>query len=119
MIADDHAGFRRLVKTLLKDMKADVVECENGSEAVAQYPVFQPDVVLMDIAMKVLDGLKATAQLTARFPGARIFIVTQYDDPDLRTAAQEAGACGYVLKHDLDRLPTLLCATPPRHDLNS
>lgn len=112
MIADDHAAFRQVVKALLSATPAEFVECENGLEAVAQYPRFRPDLVLMDIAMQNLDGLAATAQIKARFPAARIFMLTQYDDPDLRAAARRAGACGYLLKDDLSQLPALLQSRP-------
>lgn len=103
MIVDDHTAFRAMVGTLLRAADAVLLECESGRQAVDQYPTFQPDVVLMDVAMKDMDGLTATAELTARFPTARVVILTQYDDPDLRAAAERAGACDYVLKDGLPR----------------
>ena len=117
MIVDDHAAFRQVVKAQLQTVGAEWVECKDGQAAVVQYSEFRPDFVLMDIAMKGLDGLNATAQITARFPDARIFMLTEYDDPDLREAAQHAGACGYVLKENLSILPALLQSTP--HILNT
>jgi DNA-binding NarL/FixJ family response regulator len=65
-------------------------------------------VVLMDIAMPGLDGISATAGLTSADPGARVVMVTNYDDVELREAAAAAGACGYVLKEDLRPLLSLL-----------
>ncbi len=112
MIVDDHAGFRAMVKTALAALPAEYAECADGQEAVAQYGRFRPDIVLMDIAMKGVDGLKATAQIKASFPDARIFMLTQYDDPDLREAAQRAGACEYVLKENLPQLQELLEPRP-------
>ena len=113
MIVDDHAAFRRMVRTLLQTAGADPVECADGREALARYPEFRPDLVLMDIAMQGLDGLSATAQIKARCPTARIFILTQYDDPDLRAAALQAGAEGYLLKEDLSQLPALVLSLAP------
>ncbi len=108
MIVDDHAGFRQVAKALLQATGAECVEYGDGRKAIAGYAESRPDVVLMDIAMEGLDGLRATAQIKAAFPAARILMLTQYDDPDLRKAAERAGACGYVLKDDLAQLPPLL-----------
>jgi DNA-binding NarL/FixJ family response regulator len=58
----------------------------------------------MDIAMKDLDGISATRQIKAAYPDAKIIIVTGYDEAELRQAAREAGACGYVLKENLIEL---------------
>ena len=119
MVVDDHAAFRRVVVMQLQTVGAEIVECGDGQEAVAQYPQFLPDIVLMDIAMKGLDGLGATAQIKARFPGARIFMLTEYDDADLREAALRAGACGYLLKENLSQLQALLRPPPPAPEVKS
>ena len=108
MLVDDHPAFRQVVKMHLQTAGAEFLECENGQEGVARYSNFQPEVVLMDVAMAGLDGLSATAQIKARFPDARIIMLTQYDDPDLREAARKAGASDYVLKEDLSQLQALL-----------
>ena len=60
-----------------------------------------------------MDGLVATARIKAQFPQARILMVTQCDSDGLRQAAQQAGACAYVLKEDLPDVPKLDCR-PPR-----
>ena len=111
MLVDDHPGFRQVVKMHLQTAGAEFLECDNGLEGVARYAQLQPELVLMDIAMAGLDGLRATAQIKARFPEARIIVLTQYDDPDLREAARQAGACEYVLKEDLSQLQALLQST--------
>ena len=110
MIVDDHPAFRELLRTFLRTTEATFLECEDGRDAVADYPGFQPDVVLMDIAMKDMAGLSATARITTRFPPAHVVILTQYDDPDLRAAATRAGACDYLPKDQLSRLPEVLRA---------
>jgi len=101
LIADDSAPFRRLVKTLFPAETTEFVECADGTEAVRVYPEQRPDWVLMDIEMKGLDGISATSWIKARHPEARILIITQYDDPDLRADAQKAGAKAYFLKDNL------------------
>ncbi len=108
MLVDDHAAFRQVVRAMLQGPGAEFVECEDGLDAVREYVRARPDVVLMDIAMKGLDGLNATIQIRTAFPQARVFMLSQYDDPDLRSAAREAGAAGYLLKDDLSQLGALV-----------
>jgi DNA-binding NarL/FixJ family response regulator len=112
MLVDDHPGFRKVVMALLQLPGAEFLECEDGLKALREYPRFRPDVVLMDIEMKGLDGLNATIQITTAFPGARVFMLTQYDDPDLRLAAEKAGAAGYFLKDDLQQMQNLVRSLP-------
>jgi DNA-binding NarL/FixJ family response regulator len=113
MVVDDHPGFRQVMISLLQTTGAEILECEDGVRAIREYSNFQPDVVLMDIAMKGMDGLTATRQITTRFPSARVFILTQFDDPDLRQAAKQAGATGYLRKDDLSPLQRLFeCPRP-------
>ncbi len=60
--------------------------------------------------MKQMNGLKATKQIIGKFPEAKILLVTQYNDGELREAATEAGACGFVLKENLAELRQFLHA---------
>ena len=101
LIVEDNAKMRRMMKSLVADLASAVHECSDGAQALAAYAAQRPDWVLMDIAMKELDGIGATRAIKAAFPEARIIIVSSYDGADLRQAAQEAGACGYVLKENL------------------
>jgi len=108
LITDDHAEMRQLIKTVIADLAAGMIECENGSEALDIYRESQPDWVIMDIKMPVTDGISATRQIKAAFPTARIIIVTDYDDRRLRRAALSAGACEYIIKDELIRLREIL-----------
>jgi CheY-like chemotaxis protein len=108
LIADDNARMRQMVKQVLAGLVSDVCEASDGSEAVAVCAAERPDWVLMDLRMKPLDGLRATAEIKARFPQTRIAIVSQYDDSELRAEAARAGACAYVLKENLQDLPGIL-----------
>lgn len=113
MVVDDHAPFRSVIRAILRTADREFVECQDGQEAVDQYPQARPDLVLMDLAMARLDGLRATARIKARFPGARIVILTEHDDPSFRIAAQQAGAFGFIPKGnllDLESLVTTQCA---------
>jgi CheY-like chemotaxis protein len=108
MIVDDNPGMRRLIRNITWDLAASVVECADGSEALDAYGAHKPDWVLMDIEMATLDGISATKEITLAFPDARILIVTEYDDPNWREEALRAGACGYVLKENLQELRQIL-----------
>ena len=95
----------RLLRRELLDSAIAIWECADGADALAAYADRQPDIVLMDVGMPRMDGPAATRQIREFHRGARVVIVTDYDDEDLRKAALEAGAHGYVLKQNLS--PTL------------
>lgn len=101
LIVDDNPAVRRMIARVVSDLADEIHECEDGAEVLAAYRQSHPDFVLMDIAMKGVDGITATRQIIAAFPGARVIMVTGHGDEPLRAAAREAGACGYVLKENL------------------
>jgi len=108
LIAEDNAGVRRLLRQSLITLSTNICECLDGAEAVALYAAQRPDLVLMDIRMPNMDGLEATKRIRKLHSEARIVIVTDYDDEELRDAAKRAGASGYALKHNLTNLLPLL-----------
>ena len=108
MIVDDNPTVRRMLKSIVGNLADEAYECADGSEAIAAYGVHQPSFVLMDIAMGQLDGIAATRQIMKADPLAKVIIVTNYDEVDLREAAQQAGASGYVLKENLFEVRRLL-----------
>jgi CheY-like chemotaxis protein len=108
LIVEDNPEMRRLLRRILGDLADEITECSDGLEVVALYTHLQPDWVLMDIEMKQMDGIRATRQLKTVFPGARVLIVTSYEDHILRETAHQAGASGYVLKENLLTLRHLL-----------
>ena len=108
MIVEDNEQMRRLIRNFVERLSDQICECSDGAEAVAAYAVHRPDWVLMDVEMKEMDGITATRKIREIFADANIVIVTQYDDASTRAAAQEAGACGYVLKENLFALRELI-----------
>ena len=114
LIVEDNASVRRLIRSIAASVADEIHECGDGATALAAYLEYRPDVVLMDIEMKELDGIAATSQIKAACPAANIIIVTNYDDAELREAARDAGACGYVLKHSLLEINAFL-QTLARH----
>lgn len=108
LLVDDNAGVRGLLKRIVAETEATVVECCDGAFALAAYTDNHPDIVLMDIHMPLQDGLTATRQIRLHDPSAKVVIVTDYDDDQLRGAAFEAGACAYVVKQNLTHLAELI-----------
>jgi CheY-like chemotaxis protein len=108
LIVEDNAQMRQMIKLFLRGLAVEIDERSDGAEALAAYREFAPDWVVMDIGMDKMDGLEATRQIVAAFPLARIVMLTQYDDPELRRAARKAGAQAYLTKSDLLPLRQLL-----------
>jgi CheY-like chemotaxis protein len=108
LIVDDNAETRRMTRFFLRDLPFEFEECADGSDALACYEKTRPDWVLMDWEMKQMNGLTATRRIIKAHPEARILMFTQHDDDELRKAAVEAGARGFVLKDDLLALRSFL-----------
>ena len=108
LIVDDNAEVRRMIRRCVADLAGEINEIDDGENAFDAYAAFLPDWVLMDIEMKLVNGIAATAQIKAAYPQANIVIVTNYNDDRLRERAAEAGACGYVLKENLLALRGML-----------
>ncbi len=98
---EDNENMRRILRSIVAELAAETHECADGSGALVAYAEHLPDWVLMDVKMKDMDGITATRRIKDSFPHARIMIVSDYDDPDLRREAREAGACEYVVKESL------------------
>lgn len=108
LLIDDNSQARQMIKDYVLNDDDEFFECEDGSEALAAYAEFQPDWVLMDWQMKKVNGLIAAQNIIARFPDAKILMVTNYDENDLRQAAEQAGVTGYVKKENLLELKHIL-----------
>jgi DNA-binding NarL/FixJ family response regulator len=100
LLVDDQALFREGLETLLsvhKDIQVIGQAC-NGQEAVEIATKLQPDVVLMDVRMPVLDGVRATRLLKDMLPQCRVIVLTTFDDDEYIFDALRTGAVGYLLK---------------------
>ena len=110
LIVEDSEKMRRMLRTLLAGLVSTLWEWHDGESALAAYRAHHPDFVLMDIDMKAMDGITATRQIRAMDPTAKVIMVTSYDQDELREAANDVGAIGYVLKDNLLELVTILKA---------
>jgi two-component system NarL family response regulator len=110
IVADDHALMRGGVVAVLRDAPGLTVvgEAADGAEAVALYTQHRPDVALVDLKMPALDGAGVVEQVRARYPDARLVILTTYDADDDVERALRAGAKAYLLK-DVDPQELVAC----------
>lgn len=111
LLAEDNPKTRRLIIQMLQQNFKEIDqihECEDGREAVTLYRQVNPDWVLMDINLKVVDGLQAAREITHIDADAKVVMVTLYDGPEYREAASLAGACGYIRKENMIELVNLL-----------
>lgn len=108
MIVEDNRAMRKTIRSVAAKGTDNVIECGNGAEAVAAFELFQPDWILMDINMPVMDGISATRQIMVEHPAARVVMVSDTTEPSFRIAAEHAGACGYVSKENLFELSELM-----------
>ncbi|MEX2198966.1 MAG: response regulator transcription factor [Burkholderiales bacterium] len=100
LLVDDHALVRAGIRSLLQEL-ADVevvAEASDGAQALQIAEREQPDVVLMDIAMKGMNGLEAAAKLRERQPGVKVVILSMHTSEEYVLLALRAGAAGYLIK---------------------
>jgi two-component system response regulator NreC len=100
LLADDHTILRQGIRSLLEsEPDLDVVgEAEDGHAVVKMACELQPDVVVMDIAMPLLNGLEATRQIKRDCPRARVLILTMHENEEYIRQVLASGAMGYILK---------------------
>jgi DNA-binding NarL/FixJ family response regulator len=100
LLADDHTILRDGIRALLEDEPNMVLvgEAEDGRTAVKLACELKPDVVIMDIAMPLLNGLEATRQIKRELPDTEVLILSMHDNEEYIRQVLAAGAMGYILK---------------------
>jgi two-component system response regulator NreC len=101
LLADDHAMMRQGLRHILEtDSEFDIVaEASSGIEAVELARLHKPDVAVVDVAMKELNGIETTSQILRHSPQTAVLILSMYSDERYVVRAVKAGARGYVLKN--------------------
>ena len=100
MIVDDHVLYRAGVKTALsskKDIKV-IAEADNGAHLLNMLKGIQPDVILLDIQMPIMDGIATLPEVKKLYPGIKIIMLTLLDDQSVITKLMELGANSYLVK---------------------
>jgi len=98
LLADDHSPLRERVAALLQPDFDVVGMVANGRDLLTEAARLQPDVVVLDISMPVLDGIEAAIQLRAIASKAKVIFLTVQDRPEFVRAGLATGALGYVTK---------------------
>jgi two-component system, NarL family, response regulator LiaR len=101
MLVDDHAVVRSGLSAFLSvnpDLEL-VGEAENGEQAVVRAGILQPDIILMDLMMPVMDGVAATTTIKKQYPGIQIIALTSFQEDELVQNVLRAGAIGYLMKN--------------------
>ena len=100
LLVDDHTLMRAGLRMLLQNLPGIeiVKEAGNGREALRLVEAHHPQIVLMDIAMPILNGLDATALIKRDFPETKVLILSMYANEEYVVRALETGAAGYLLK---------------------
>lgn len=104
LLSDDHTILRTGLKMLIGaagDLEV-IGEAKDGEEAVSLADRLQPDVVLMDISMPKMDGIKATAEIKKRHPEVKVLMLTMHENDEYLFRTIQAGGSGYVLKKAAD-----------------
>lgn len=99
-IADDHALFRKGMAALIRDFEGMrlILEAGNGQELLDMIKKKQPDIVLMDMEMPVMDGMEAMEAIAKRYPDVKVIALSQYDEYNLIAHMMNHGASSYLLK---------------------
>lgn len=105
LLVDDFAPWRDQLRSLLNTRRewSIIGEASNGVEAIEKATQVQPDIILLDVGMPSLNGIEAAKIIRHRCPNSKILFVTQDGDVDIRNAAIQAGASGYVLKANVGK----------------
>jgi len=98
ILADDHKLVAEALHQLVAALFEVVATVTDGHELLESATLLKPDVVVVDVAMPLLNGLEAGRQLKEKMPGVKLVFLTMNEDPELAREAMKAGASGYVLK---------------------
>jgi two-component system, NarL family, response regulator NreC len=100
LLVDDHELMREGLRSILaREEDVEIVgEASSGRDAVSLSRTLDPDVVVMDVGMKDLNGIDATRQIRHEFPEVQVIALSSHSDSRYVSAILDAGACGYVLK---------------------
>ena len=100
ILADDHTIVRNGIRSLLEGLPdVEIVgEAQDGAEAITKVKELAPDVLMIDIAMPVMNGLEATAQISKLHKSTKCLMLSMHNNEDYILKSVEAGAYGYLLK---------------------
>src|ERR1043166_6040425 len=100
LIVDDHTLFRKGIRKLLESIEGTMIvgEAADGFDALKKVTALKPNVVLMDISMREMNGLEATREIRSTYPETSVILLTMHDNEEHLKQSLEYGASGYLLK---------------------
>lgn len=98
LIADDHTFFLDLLANLLREHYKIVGTVADGKALLEEAPGLDPDIIILDISMPLLDGIEAARKLKSSLPDARLIFLTMHEEPAFLAQALSAGASGFLIK---------------------
>jgi two-component system chemotaxis response regulator CheY len=98
LITDDALFMRNMLRNILIIEGYSIYEAANGEEAVKSYQSYEPDLVLMDITMPIMDGITAIKEIMSKDPGAKIIVCSAMGQKNMVIEAIQAGARDYIVK---------------------
>lgn len=108
LIVDNHAGMRAMIRHLAGRFATSVRESDTGEAAIEAARARPPDIVTMDLGLPGQRGIEAMRTLRQICPRTRIIVLTAYDQPEFRLAAEEAGAAHFISKDAITELEAVL-----------
>ncbi len=101
LFIDDHIGVREGYRLLLEQFDINVIgELDSSEHILVEYAQLNPDVVIMDLSIKGMNGLDCTARLIQRYPDAKVIVFSMHDNTNFVARAMQNGALAYVLKSE-------------------
>ncbi len=109
LIVDDSSIMRKMVRNILAQTEHEIVgEAKSGRDAVDLYPALRPDIVIMDVTMRNMDGFTAAREIVSRDAAARIIFFSNLDKERYGDRTDGAGVVGFVNKHQIEDLLKLI-----------
>jgi DNA-binding NarL/FixJ family response regulator len=108
LIADDSAAVRTALRTLLARPDREIIEAEDGAQALATALEASPDIAVIDLVMPNMDGLAAAREISSRLPGLPIVMCTMHGSPQLQVEALKVGVAKVISKADGGQIVALV-----------
>ena len=108
LLVDDHHGIRELEKSIFSSLFDTFYESSSGEDAITIYKTYKPDWVLMDYKMRGISGIEAAKKIKENDVDAKIIMVSQFEDGDLKKKAFDVGVFAYVSKEKLSTIKNII-----------
>jgi DNA-binding NarL/FixJ family response regulator len=110
LVVEDREDFRHfLCSTLLETTECEIVgEAPDGLQAVNQAEKLQPDLILLDLGLPILNGIQAARRIRQLSPNSKILFISQNSSPEIAQGALKVGAHGYLVKSDMTELTSAI-----------